>query len=96
MNTRPLPPESPPRRFTRDRIGSLLILVFVVAYGVQGQNIDVLALQNGEVFNEQNLKWVIQNTAGWANFLACMKAYLEYGINLRKGAYEFMRVEAEN
>jgi dihydrofolate reductase len=23
------------------------------------------------------------NTEGWANFLACLKAYLEYGINLR-------------
>lgn len=27
---------------------------------------------------------------GWANFLACLKAYLEYGINLRKGAFDFM------
>ena len=31
------------------------------------------------------------NTEGWANFLACMKAYLEYGIQLRKGAFDFMR-----
>ncbi|MFD1770696.1 SRPBCC domain-containing protein [Sphingobacterium suaedae] len=30
-------------------------------------------------------------TEGWANFLACLKAYLEYGINLRKGAFDFMR-----
>lgn len=30
-------------------------------------------------------------TGGWANFLACLKAYLEYGINLRKGAFDFMR-----
>lgn len=30
-------------------------------------------------------------TAGWANFLACLKAYLEYGINLRRGAFDFMR-----
>jgi hypothetical protein len=34
---------------------------------------------------------VIGNTEGWANFLACMKAYLEYGIQLRKGAFDFMR-----
>jgi uncharacterized protein YndB with AHSA1/START domain len=24
------------------------------------------------------------------NFLTCLKAYLEYGINLRKGAFDFM------
>ncbi|MFD2967162.1 SRPBCC domain-containing protein [Sphingobacterium bambusae] len=30
-------------------------------------------------------------TGGWANFLACLKAYLEYGVNLRKGAFDFMR-----
>ena len=29
-------------------------------------------------------------TAGRANFLACLKAYLEYGINLRKVAFDFM------
>jgi uncharacterized protein YndB with AHSA1/START domain len=38
----------------------------------------------------ENLNWLISNTGGWANFLACMKAYLEYGISLRKGAYDFM------
>ena len=47
-------------------------------------------------FNETNLKWVIENTAGWSNFLACMKAYLEYGVQLRKGAYDFMRNNLKN
>lgn len=41
--------------------------------------------------NEKGLEWLKNNTAGWANFLACLKAYLEYGINLRKGAFDFMR-----
>ena len=49
--------------------------------------------ENGKELNEANLKWVLENTEGWANFLACLKAYLEYGINLRKGAFEFMRKE---
>ncbi|MFD2203434.1 SRPBCC domain-containing protein [Shivajiella indica] len=40
--------------------------------------------------NEEGLNWLKNNTAGWANFLACLKAYLEYGINLRKGAFDFM------
>ena len=46
---------------------------------------------DGKPYNDDNLNWVIGNTEGWANFLACMKAYLEYGIQLRKGAFDFMR-----
>jgi uncharacterized protein YndB with AHSA1/START domain len=40
--------------------------------------------------DEDGIKWLKGNTEGWANFLACLKAYLEYGINLRKGAFDFM------
>jgi uncharacterized protein YndB with AHSA1/START domain len=40
--------------------------------------------------NEAGINWLKNNTAGWANFLACLKAYLEYGINLRKGGFDFM------
>lgn len=47
--------------------------------------------ESGKENNETNIQWLTQNSGGWANFLACMKAYLEYGIQLRKGAYEFMR-----
>lgn len=28
-----------------------------------------------------------RNMQGWMNFLTCLKAYVEYGINLRKGAF---------
>ena len=51
----------------------------------------VKVTEDGKPFNENNLKWALGNTEGWANFLACMKAYLEYGIHLRKGAFDFMR-----
>jgi uncharacterized protein YndB with AHSA1/START domain len=40
--------------------------------------------------DEAGIKWLIGNTEGWANFLACLKAWLEYGINLRKGAFDYM------
>lgn len=40
---------------------------------------------------EAGLRWLQQNTAGWANFLACLKAWLEYGINLRKGSFDHHR-----
>ncbi|MBX3241632.1 MAG: SRPBCC domain-containing protein [Chitinophagaceae bacterium] len=52
----------------------------------------VVRLSEGEKeVNEAGLKWYGGNSEGWANFLASMKAYLEYGINLRTGAFEFMR-----
>ena len=38
--------------------------------------------------NEEGLKWLKSNTEGWANFLACLKSWIEYGINLRKGAFD--------
>lgn len=39
------------------------------------------------------LKWLQGNTEGWANFLACLKAYLEYGVNLRKGGFDFLKAQ---
>jgi uncharacterized protein YndB with AHSA1/START domain len=45
--------------------------------------------------DEAGIKWLKGNTEGWANFLACLKAWLEYGINLRKGAFDFMKVAAK-
>ena len=41
--------------------------------------------------NEAGIKWLAGNSFGWSNFLACLKAYLEYGINLRKGAFDYMK-----
>lgn len=41
--------------------------------------------------DEAGIRWLQSNTEGWANFLACLKAYLEYGINLRKGGFDFYR-----
>ena len=41
--------------------------------------------------NEAGIKWLSGNSFGWSNFLACLKAFLEYGINLRKGAFDFMK-----
>lgn len=49
--------------------------------------------EDGKEFNESNLKWALENSGGWANFLACLKAFLEYGVHLRKGAFDFMRTK---
>ena len=50
----------------------------------------VTITEKGMPPDEKGIKWLQGNSEGWANFLACLKAYLEYGINLRKGAFDFM------
>jgi len=55
------------------------------------QSTVVKITEGDKILNDTNLKWLISNTEGWANFLACLKAYLEYGVQLRKGAFDFMR-----
>ena len=59
-----------------------------------GNGNTLVKITEGEMeSDEAGLNWFGGNTEGWANFLACLKAYLEYGINLRKGAFDFLRSE---
>ena len=51
----------------------------------------VTIIEKGMPNDEAGISWLKGNTEGWANFLACLKAYLEYGINLRKGAFDFRK-----
>ncbi len=51
----------------------------------------VSVVEEGMQNDAEGIAWLGRNSEGWANFLACLKAYLEYGINLRKGAFEFLR-----
>ena len=51
----------------------------------------VTVTEKGMENDEAGIRWLKSNTGGWANFLACLKAYLEYGINLRKGAFDYMK-----
>ncbi|WP_461534354.1 SRPBCC domain-containing protein [Sinomicrobium sp.] len=46
--------------------------------------------EEGHSLDQNGVKWVVEQSEGWANFLACMKAWLEYGIHLRKGAFDYM------
>ena len=65
-----------------------------ITLGSQPDNSTVVKVSEyGKENNEANLEWLTSNAGGWANFLVCLKAYLEYGINLRKGAYQFMMNE---
>lgn len=66
-------------------------LLVEMALGVRGNdNTVVTVTEKSRNNDEAGIKWLKGNTEGWANFLACLKAYLEYGINLRKGAFDFM------
>lgn len=52
-------------------------------------NITFVEITEGEKApSQESIEWLQRNTEGWANFLACLKAYLEYGINLRQGAFD--------
>ncbi|MFC4767673.1 hypothetical protein [Effusibacillus consociatus] len=41
--------------------------------------------EDGWEGNEEGIKSYGQQTQGWVDMLLCMKAFLEYGINLRRG-----------
>ncbi len=51
----------------------------------------VSVTERGMELDDAGLEWLKGNSAGWAYFLSCLKAYLEYGINLRKGAFDFRK-----
>ena len=55
-----------------------------------GRSTKVRAWEGEMEMNEEGIKWLKGNTEGWANFLACLKAWLEYGIRLREGAFDFL------
>ncbi|MDR5589191.1 SRPBCC domain-containing protein [Christiangramia sp. SM2212] len=55
-------------------------------------NSTLITVSEGKMkYDPEGIVWLKRNTEGWSNFLACMKAYLEFGINLRKGGFEFMK-----
>lgn len=68
------------------------ILQVKIALEELSEKTTLVRITEGEVINnQQGLEWLARNTEGWANFLACLKAYLEFGINLRKGGFDFMK-----
>lgn len=66
------------------------LLVEMTLEGKENNSTLVTVTEKSMPHTEAGMKWLKRNTEGWANFLACLKAYLEYGINLRKGAFDFM------
>lgn len=66
------------------------MLVEIYLEPCKNQSTIVKVVEHEMENNAEGVRWLGQQTEGWANFLACMKAYLEHGINLRKGAFDFM------
>ena len=75
--------------FHWDMDGIELLVEMTLVAGDNNSTV-VTITEKGRNNDEAGIKWLKGNTEGWANFLACLKAYLEYGINLRKGAFDFM------
>ena len=67
-----------------------LELLVEITLEAKAGNTVVTVTEKSRNNDEAGIKWLKGNTEGWANFLACLKAYLEYGINLRKGGFDFM------
>lgn len=67
------------------------LLVEILLTSRENNSTVVTVTEKGMNNDETGINWLKGNTEGWANFLACLKAYLEYGINLRKGAFDFRK-----
>jgi uncharacterized protein YndB with AHSA1/START domain len=67
------------------------LLVEITMITKENNSTLVLISEKSRDNDEAGIKWLSGNSFGWSNFLACLKAYLEFGINLRKGAFDFMK-----
>lgn len=74
--------------FTWKNINGKDTVVNIALHAVNENTTYVVITEGDEEMNAQGIQWLKGNTEGWANFLACLKGYLEYGINLRKGAFD--------
>src|SRR5690606_13390758 len=70
-------------------IEGMLVEIFLEAQ-TDGSTV-VRIVEQGAENNDKGIAWVIGQTEGWANFLACLKAWLEHGIHLREGAFDCMK-----
>ena len=72
-----------------DGTEGMLVEAFLETYG---DDSTVVRIKESSMDKDDaGIQQAIGQSEGWANFLACLKAYLEYGINLRKGAFDFMK-----
>lgn len=68
---------------------NMLVEIFLIPHGNQSTIVKVVEHEMEPTL--EGINQMMQQTESWANFLACLKAHLECGINLRKGAFDFMK-----
>ncbi len=78
--------------FYWDDIDGKEMLVELSLKGMEENSTFVAVTEKSRENDEKGIDWLKRNTEGWANFLACLKAYIEYGINLRKGAFDISQM----
>ena len=66
--------------------------VEISLYPKEDESTFVTVTEKSRPNDADGIKWLKGNTEGWANFLASMKVYLEYGVNLRKGAFDLSQM----
>lgn len=76
-----------------DWSGELNMLVEIFLQPQTDNSTVVKVVEHEMEKTDAGIKQMIQETEGWANFLACLKASLEYNINLRNGAFDYMRTK---
>ena len=78
--------------FYWDTLDGKEMLVEIILIPKEDNSTFVTVTEKSRQNDEAGIVWLRENTEGWANFLACMKAYIEYGINLRKGAFDISQM----
>lgn len=53
--------------------------------GADGDTTRISIREAGWPMDGEGVQRALQQTRGWVDFLCCMKAYLQYGVNLRLG-----------
>jgi uncharacterized protein YndB with AHSA1/START domain len=66
--------------------GPVETLVEIHLHEVEDGRTVVRINETGWEKDDEGIARLAENTQGWVGFLCCLKAYLEYGINLRKGS----------
>jgi uncharacterized protein YndB with AHSA1/START domain len=51
----------------------------------EGDTTRVVIVEDGWPMDAKGIKRALQQTQGWTDFICCMKAYLQFGVNLRAG-----------
>lgn len=68
-----------------------------MSFEPDGENATIVRIsESGWKENQQDLNRSYGNCMGWSQMVSALKAYTEYGINLRKGAYEGLYKKADH